>query len=367
MAKRDKKEPEEEEDFVPSDFDEEAFIHKELVSFRTTVILFIWGIIAAAVSLALYRVTGGGDSGWYLGLAVAAGLGYGLKALFPKLNIDIGHWGRREWIGTGFLFFFTWLAFFIIFVNPPFTDIAAPEVEVMVSPEVQFPGEPLSVHVFARDNDALRSVEMSVLDENGDQVDATFENVVRFHDRASFDGLDAGRYTVLVTATDKAGLVTEVRHEFFVGDNAVEVDLPADGVLDSDIDAVFVGVPQSVNVFRVTAEVDGGGTVHFTRSTDPDGFVARRTYQGWNAGEQNFSIMVEPVNRFHANEMVPATPLELGRYSIEVVPSAEGSRDTTPKNTVNPTTPPPMNIPGVEVVLVGAAIVAVAFVRRWRG
>ncbi|MGB1697177.1 MAG: hypothetical protein ACPHK8_02125, partial [Thermoplasmatota archaeon] len=104
----------EEYQFEIPDFDEEAFIHKEMTSFRTTAVLFAWGILAALLSWGIFVAVDGAKTAWYLGLAVVIGFLYALRIVYPKLNIDVAHFKRREWMGTGFLLFFTWLAFFIL-------------------------------------------------------------------------------------------------------------------------------------------------------------------------------------------------------------------------------------------------------------
>ena len=82
-------------EFIPPDFDEDAFIHKELVSFRTTSILFVWGIVAALVSWAIYGPMGADRGAWFAGLAVCAAFGFSLKVLYTQLK-EIGRASCRE-------------------------------------------------------------------------------------------------------------------------------------------------------------------------------------------------------------------------------------------------------------------------------
>ncbi|HEX2065337.1 MAG TPA: hypothetical protein VHI93_00855, partial [Candidatus Thermoplasmatota archaeon] len=84
-------------EFVPPDFDEDAFVHREMVSFKTTSILFGWGVLAAAASWAAYVAVGGTDLGWLIGLALCGAFGYALKFLFPRLGADVSHFKRKEW------------------------------------------------------------------------------------------------------------------------------------------------------------------------------------------------------------------------------------------------------------------------------
>src|SRR5205085_1049358 len=60
-------------EFKLPDFDEDTFIHREMVQFKTTSLLFLWGIVTALVSWAAYALLQGDESsGWLAGLLIAA-------------------------------------------------------------------------------------------------------------------------------------------------------------------------------------------------------------------------------------------------------------------------------------------------------
>ncbi|HJQ93702.1 MAG TPA: hypothetical protein VJ874_05390, partial [Candidatus Thermoplasmatota archaeon] len=236
---------EENYEFIPPDFDEDSFIHRELVSFRTTLILFLWAIVAAAVSWGAFAAMGGADAGWLVGLVIASVFFLGLRRLFAMLKVDIKHFGKKEWLGTGALYFFTWLSFFIIAINPPVSDFAPPRVELVAAPFAQQPGGTVSVHLFVEDNVALDSHSFELL--AGGQTLATTANLTdlgRGHYRYDASGLPPGTYTVRGTAVDTRGHDGQGNATFVVSEGLVDYSATGGGVLSGPADRVLVATPQ---------------------------------------------------------------------------------------------------------------------------
>ena len=46
-----------------------------------------------------------------------------------RSKVDTSKFERRDWIGHGGTFFFSWLAFWILFLNVPFVDVTPPVIE----------------------------------------------------------------------------------------------------------------------------------------------------------------------------------------------------------------------------------------------
>ncbi|HEY4704171.1 MAG TPA: hypothetical protein VII27_00345, partial [Thermoplasmata archaeon] len=117
MAKKKRKEEPEVE--VP-DFDEVKFMRGEMRALRVTVLVVLWAIPAALVSWVLTVPP--------LSVSVVAffagiGMLFLLKWVLPILRVDISEWKRKDWMGQGSTFFFTWLAVWLLLLNPPFTDL----------------------------------------------------------------------------------------------------------------------------------------------------------------------------------------------------------------------------------------------------
>lgn len=129
MAKKKRKKKEEFTFQVP-DFDEAQFMRKEVVGAKAAVVTLL---LAFGVGAASYLLTLGGLA--YVAPLVAFGALYSTRYLFPMMGLDMSLFDRRTWLGNGAVFFFSWLAFWVLLLNPPFLDISPPVVHV-----IQIPG-----------------------------------------------------------------------------------------------------------------------------------------------------------------------------------------------------------------------------------
>lgn len=381
MAKRDKEEPSgKDEDYVfeMPDFDEDAFIHKELVSFKTTGVLFVWGIVAALVSWGIFEVLGGAQTGWYLGLGVVVVFGYLLRFLYPRLGLDIKHFGRREWLGTGFLLFFTWLAFFLLFVNPPVTDHAPPLIEVVASPPIQQVGGDVVFDLFFEDNHRIAAMTFALTSGSGATV-ATLDDAAeigRGHYRYVLSNATGTTYSYTATATDAKGNEAETAGDVQASANALRVQLPRENAILQTPDTVFVTIvgsfpqcdenigrritPCHLNVFL---EFEGRDDIRMTYDAELDGWKATGNTKGWQPGENTFGVVSEmQALAFGPNVLEPARIVRAGPFTVDVAPEISGDaesawlvQDLTSHNA--------KRTPGPGVVAIGlllAGIVAVA-------
>lgn len=168
-AKRRKKE--EDEAFVLPEFDEVAYMKKEINAARISFVL-----IGLAVPLAVLLWAGTVIGLWGAGFLVALAFTFFLPrilAFLPWPKVDVSQLERRDWIGHGGTFFFTWLAFWILLLNVPFSDLTNPAiVAVSVNGNAIDPGgvqnsfnvtAPAFLNVTVFENVGLRSVDL-VLD-----------------------------------------------------------------------------------------------------------------------------------------------------------------------------------------------------------
>src|SRR5207245_4150218 len=121
MARRKRKE--DEPDWVAPDFDEVGYMRQELEGARAAVATIGWAVIGALVAFALYSVLP--VLAFFAGIAV----GFGMYFVFPLIGIKTEPFKRRDWIGHGFTYVFSWLAFWIILLNPPFSDHTDPTIQ----------------------------------------------------------------------------------------------------------------------------------------------------------------------------------------------------------------------------------------------
>jgi len=176
MARRKRKD--ETPAWVAPDFDEVGFMRREIEGARAAVATIAWAVVGALVGFALYSVLP--VLAFFGGIAV----GFGMYFIFPLIGFKTESFKRRDWIGHGITYFFSWLAFWIILLNPPFSDHVPPTIQsISVSPyHAGYPGDLLclppagsvsmgpsndSLYILFRatDNVGLRSVEVHAAPE----------------------------------------------------------------------------------------------------------------------------------------------------------------------------------------------------------
>ncbi|WP_400259734.1 hypothetical protein [Candidatus Methanomassiliicoccus intestinalis] len=116
--KRKKKELEEEYVWVPPEFDEKAFLKKDILSTKlmaiTAVIAIVFGIVAAGIGIALGNYAYG-FIGWIAG-AIAVTQSYKLLGM-KKDEIE-----KMSLVGNILLYALLALGVWILLINPPFTN-----------------------------------------------------------------------------------------------------------------------------------------------------------------------------------------------------------------------------------------------------
>jgi len=133
MARRKRKE--DETDWVAPEFDEVTYMRKEIAGGRAALATVGWAIIGAIVSFLLYSVNPG--LAFFAGIAV----GFGMYLVLPLTGINIKPFKRRDWFSHGSVYFFSWLAFWILLLNPPFGDFTNPTIQA-ISVAPYFDGYP---------------------------------------------------------------------------------------------------------------------------------------------------------------------------------------------------------------------------------
>src|SRR2546426_9598281 len=122
MARRKRKE--DEPDWVPPEFDEVGYMRQEIQGAHAAIATIGWAVIGAVVALLLYAVLP--VLAFFAGIAV----GFGMYFVFPLIGINTDGFKRRDWVGHGITYFFSWLAFWILLLNPPFSDHTVPTIQV---------------------------------------------------------------------------------------------------------------------------------------------------------------------------------------------------------------------------------------------
>ena len=126
MARRKRKE---ETDWVAPDFDEVGYMRREIQGAHAAVATILWAVVGAIVAFLLFSVLPA--LAFFAGIAV----GFGLYFILPLFGIKTDAFKRKDWTGHGITYFFSWLAFWIILLNPPFGDFTDPTIQgISVSP-----------------------------------------------------------------------------------------------------------------------------------------------------------------------------------------------------------------------------------------
>jgi hypothetical protein len=205
----------------------------EIETARAAVIVIAWAVVGAFVAFLLYSV--------HPAVAFVAGIAvsFGLYFVFPMLGITVSGFKRRDWATHGVTYFFSWLAFWILLLNPPFGDFTPPTIQaVSVSPyyagylqntshslsclplvsgsvSVPFAGLNNSFYVLFRatDNVGLRSLSVSAVPQGGGQNLTLTPNLLTGNSRCAghrSEAYPAGTYNVSFVPAASAYQITIV-------------------------------------------------------------------------------------------------------------------------------------------------------------
>lgn len=364
-----KQQGDDEYEFEMPEFDEEEFIASEKRKAKTYFISFGFGILMAVVCHFAWR---GIDAGirWPLTflLAVCA-IGFLVK-LLQVLDIDLSEFGKKEWFGSLAFYFFTWLAIFILSVNPPFYDASAPEVNTVSLPGVQHPGGNVTIAAQVTDNVGVRDVAVNITG-NGlhpmRRSNGTYRSV--YHCNETLETGTTIRYTV--EATDENGRTKHYPASFEVTDDVISVDLP-DQPLEAD-DEIEIQVPQNVSRhnFRVYYEVDGT-TVNASQSGEKTVggnaytlFTTSPAYHGWNQSTTNtVTFYVEVIHYFKGVPTPSTAVITGGTYNINTTADSAIGDDPSPGPPNLPGPRPLGRVPGFGLLAAVAALAALLLLRR---
>ncbi|MCK5559314.1 MAG: hypothetical protein KAJ51_01930 [Thermoplasmata archaeon] len=132
MAKkrRQKEEKKDDTDFKFPEFDEVKFIKKEFTKAKVAFITAGYALLFGIISYALLHTLG--LDNWQVPVIIGFFAVFTLPLLFNQIKMDLSDYELKSWIGAGAIYFFIWLAVFIVLCNPPFSDFAEPEIEPII-------------------------------------------------------------------------------------------------------------------------------------------------------------------------------------------------------------------------------------------
>jgi hypothetical protein len=101
-------------------FDAEAYVRREVVNARATIVLAIYGTVLGQLSVVVPALVP--SSGNILIVPILL-LGFpASKNLLAATGVDTSGWDKKTWAGHIAVLFFTWLAAWILFLNKPFSN-----------------------------------------------------------------------------------------------------------------------------------------------------------------------------------------------------------------------------------------------------
>jgi hypothetical protein len=192
------------------EFDEAEFMRNDIESTKAALWSILYAVPAAGVA---YGITVGAGAP-VIALGVGILLLFGLRYLLPILRVRTAAFKRRDWLGHAATYFFSFLAFWILLMNPPFGDFTPPEIRAPWVNGVAVANQTVSVNATAW---TATTIAVVVGDNGGLQsVTLTIEGVVEAAEMAGAGSnytytADLGSRVpraAEITATDRAGHTT---------------------------------------------------------------------------------------------------------------------------------------------------------------
>jgi hypothetical protein len=219
VAKKVRKDGEKKEEkkvvFEPPEFDEKQYIIEEMEKSKVTMFYMMLAIPFGAFGAYLGVVTG---SGWPGFLVATAGIFVGWFFLRNLMGIDILQMEKKRLAVPIAMFFFAWLAFAIVFSNPPFYDQGDPsiaDIRVYVQNQTE-PNETWQLFMLkGEDKDEPNaSLVMSKEAKEGNLVARAGDKILVLVRAADPSGIDSVRIEFWYTSRDdNYTLMTSVSEE----------------------------------------------------------------------------------------------------------------------------------------------------------
>lgn len=379
MARKRKEKTEEEEiDFKFPKFDEEKFLKRERRNIKTLFISFIFGLIIALISFGFWSLLSGSIFRWELILLVGVFNSPWLKYLFLKLDIDLTDFGRKGWLGSYAIYFFTWLVILIILVNPPFYDEEKPLVDIIVLPGMQEPGGTINIFAKIVDNVGIekQDIDFAITDPNGTDIspEFTFENSIFRYAYENSNNI-SGEYTFSLIATDVNGHKNEINGTFEYSEEALKIISSRFSDIRSG-DAITIKADEKISTesFRIYYRINNASEINVDRKDveDNEKYETVAEYDGWL---ENSNVTVEiyaEVSYYFSNinENFTNTIKDTKKYEFSTGSDSNiGAEPALKVNELSYALPRP-NItpvtPGFEVAIFIASLIAVALIIKFR-
>jgi len=346
-----------EEEFKIPEFDKEEFLKEEKRKAKTTFVSFLFGIVMAIICHFLW-LSLDASIRWPLCFFLAiASIGFMAKIL-QILNIDISQFSKKEWAGSIAFYFFTWLAIFILSLNPPFYDASPPKIELVLLPEIQQNGSIL-VLAHITDNAGLRDVHIKIDNTSYEmEKDGTVYVFNYSGKNADFE----------VVAIDENGNEASKNGKFLFKEDLIKVETEKERLSSDDKIEIWVMKNISKENFRVFYRINGY-EINATKDGEENGYIAYITtpaYEGWEKNSQNeIEVYVEVIHYFAGIDKKYSNLIYGGIYKINTTEDENIGVEESPQIKDLPK-PHGLRTPGFEFAVLVLAIAIILAKRRHR-
>jgi hypothetical protein len=371
MAKRRKeKDEEEEQDFKMPKFDEEKFLKKERRNIKTTLLSFLFGILIAIISFGFWALLKGNDFRWELVLLFGVFSAAWIRYLFSKLNIDLTDFGRKGWLSSYAIYFFTWLLILIIIVNPPFYDDEAPDLEVVTLPEMQELGGTVQIVAKITDNTNIQkeNIKFTITNPSGNDSspDFTFNDSIFTYTFENTNNL-TGEYSYTLEATDNSGQTTTEQKTFSYSNDTIKVPSPtgADappGPKVTYADTIKFDIQPTVDWLYYT--INDGDEIN--ASKQGEFYETFPKIEGWIRGQNvTMNVYAKVIYYFENSDIeYNNTIVDTTVYYFNVSDAAEIGVEDPPE--ISLPQPSFVQVPGFETIIFLISLIAVVLILKYR-
>ena len=339
-----------EEEIKIPEFDEKKFKETEKRKAKTAFISFLFGIVIAIISQFLWIHLNKSIRWPLLFLFGISAIGFLGKTL-QYLKVDIKKFSGKEWLGSISFYFFTWLAFFILFLNPPFYDASPPAIEIAVIPEIQEINENVSIFAKVTDNAGVKDVKINLSGLHEMEK-------YKFHGYYIFN-YSGGNTSFEIIAKDinnhvsiQKGNVHFMRNVIYLQSNK--------SITANETIKIFLH--KNISAYRIYCIVNGK-EINASYSTSQGNYKVYTTspsYIGWKPGKNEVQPCADIIH-YMKNSKIPLKTTIKGKiYEINVKNSTSIGKESSPA--IKAPAPPPIRTPGFEFVALLAAILFI----MWR-
>lgn len=373
-----------EEEFKIPEFDEEEFMKREKRKAKTTFISFSFGILMGIITHFLW-INLNESIRWPLCFLLAiASIGFMAKIL-QILKIDIEKFSKKEWFGSIAFYFFTWLAIFILSINPPFYDASPPKIDAIALPHMQELGGTVLIIAKVSDNSGIKEVYLNITYNNKSLIRRmvneekliytySFPDITNSTEKLLAD--EPGNFSFSVVAIDKKGNKNIWENgNFSFSKEVIYISQPENNSIINSSTEIKICLNKNVlpekswKNIRVFYKINGK-EVNATYSSSNGSWYVYNTsakYIGWEKGENVLHLCAEVEYYLLPKELNQSWKTSHGIvvdnsvYKFKV----EGNNiGTLPSEKINMPGAKSLRAPAFELMALISAFMSIIFIRK---